>query len=412
MEVYMQLNEQQQKAFDAAHRGKNIFISGLSGSGKSYTVMKIRHSLTFTHFKKVGITSTTGISAINVKGKTLHSYLGIGLGKYSVKNLFKMITSTDKIKNKWVNLDVLIIDEVSMLSVELFKKLEELARLIRKNENPFGGIQLILVGDFAQLPVVGEDKLLFQSPLWNKCIDETIYLTEIIRQKDPLFCRILNKIRVAEIDDEVRKVLESCVREFTGEIKPIMLHSINALVDKANKAFYEKLPGPEYTYDISFEWYKNCNKDKYIKLVRFPLELELKENAQVMYLVNNDNLVNGSCGIVKRFEDGYPVVLFDNDKEKLVTEEVLSIEEEDEVIMTYKQLPLKLAFAASIHKSQGCTFSSAIIDMKNIFDHGQAYVALSRVQSLDGLYIKNLDFNVIKAHPIAKAFYKQLEEKK
>lgn len=403
------LNILQQKAYDAVLEKQNIFITGPGGVGKSFLIKKIKNDLSAT--KNIAITSTTGISAQIIGGVTLFSYLGIQLGTKTYDVLLLQLQKNIFMLNRWKRIDILIIDEVSMLSIELFEKLEKLARAIRKNQLPFGGIQLILTGDWLQLPSVTQSDFLFESNMWHTCIQQTIYLTQVIRQSNELFIRVLNKVRICDIDQEVRDVLQSREIKYhsvTGLI-PTMFFATNAKVDAANDAYYKKLTTQEYTYTLQYTWNKYVSyKEKYATLLRFKQELNLKVGSQVMYLINKNNLVNGSRGIIKEFVEGFPVVIFDNGITLLISVETLDIEEGNTSVVSYTQLPLTLAWAITIHKSQGSTLTLARINFKNVFEYGQIYVGLSRIQTLEGLYIRNLDFNVIKANPKAIQYYNNL----
>jgi ATP-dependent DNA helicase PIF1 len=409
------LTAEQRLVFDkVAENCQNIFITSPAGCGKSYLIKTIYSELQQT--KNVALTSLTGVSANILGGQTLHSYLGIGLGTASFKKLLDRLEKSVFIKNRWRRLHLLIVDEVSMLNVELLEKLEALARTIRKCDLPFGGIQLVFSGDFLQLPTVKSHKFCFESPVWDRCIDEVVLLSQIIRQKDETFARILNKIRVGDIDDECKTILESRAVPYLDQngIIPTMLYPTNAKVDAANSKYYDRLKGDEYRYNIVYTWFKKViDREKYERDMRFQYELSLKVGAQVMYLVNNPGLglVNGSRGVVKSFADGKPVVLFLNGKLIPIGMETLTIEEGDDLIMSYSQIPLKLAWSSTIHKMQGCTIDLVRISFRNIFEYGQFYVAVSRCTTLDGLYLRHLDWNLVKTHPKAMEFYKNLELK-
>jgi ATP-dependent DNA helicase PIF1 len=408
--------EGQKKIYDLViNERKNVFITSSAGCGKTFIIKEIYKVLSKT--ANVGITSLTGISAVVLGGSTVHSYLGIRLGDESCEKLCKRIKYNKFMANRWRRLDVLIIDEISMLSIELFEKLEQIARIMRSSDRVFGGIQLLFSGDFLQLPTVKSDKFCFETPLWNKCFTEpcgkTFLLTEIVRQKDATFARVLNKIRIGEVDDECKDVLEARVIKYFSQdgLIPTMLYPTNYKVDKTNTKYYNELAAPEYTYKIEYQWHsKKINKEYYESLVKLPYELRLKAGAQVMYLVNNPdlNLVNGSRGVVKGFVEGFPLVFFSDGSEKIITPECINIEENDEILLSYMQLPIKLAWAISIHKSQGSSMDLVRIDLKNIFEYGQFYVALSRCKTLDGLYIRNLVWGKVKTHPEALHFYKNL----
>lgn len=410
----MELNKKQQDAYNTIIFEKNnIFLTGAGGTGKSFLIKKLKKDLETKYCRNVAVTAMTGVSANVINGATLHSVLGLRLGVGSYDALYKMILTNKKILTRWRCINVLIVDEVSMLSITLFEKIEKLARAFRNDPRPFGGMQIVLVGDMAQLPPVKDDKFIFESSIWNKVIEKTIYLTEIIRQTDPVFRQVLNKVRMGIVDEQVEQVLKS--REIKYKSKdgfiPTMLESINAKVDKVNQTYYDRLEGAEHTYKIKPKFYKNIvYKEKYLNNLKFEDELSLKMGAQVMYLTNNiEGLFNGSRGIIVGFVDNMPLVLFTNGMKLLISPETLDIEEQDELIMSYTQIPLKLAYSVTVHRAQGCTLSLTRINFKNIFEYGQAYTALSRVKSLEGLYIRNLDFNVIKCHPSIKQFYEGLE---
>lgn len=407
-----QLNVLQQNAYDNILNKKNVFITGSGGVGKSYLIKAVFQKLSKT--KKIAMTSMTGVSANLIGGQTIHSYLGIGLGKQSFDLLYKKISASKFLLRKWVSIEILILDEISMLTLELFEKLEKLARHLRNSQLPFGGMQLIFSGDFLQISPIETNNFCFESTLWNKCINETIYLKEIIRQKDQLFISILNKIRIGCIDDEVKEVIKSREVKYLSEtgLIPTMLYSTNVKVDNTNKRYYDKLEEKEYNYEIKYAWKQNVyDRLRYENLVKFHTKLELKIGCQVMFLINKDNLFNGSRGVIKEFIGGYPVVLFADNTKRIITYETLSIEENDIEIMSYSQLPLRLSWAITCSKSVGMSCDLLRVDFKNIFAYGMAYVALSRVRKLENLYIRNLDFNLIYTNPKAKKFYEDLSIK-
>lgn len=408
------MNSRQQYAYDQIRNRRNVLLTAPAGCGKSYLIKRIYKDMSIDF--NIGLTSTTGISANIIGGKTIHSFLGIGIGTDSVRKLYKKINTSPFLQNRWKRLNVLIIDEVSMLSVELFEKIEELARMVRQNEAPFGGIQIVLSGDFLQLPAVKSDKFCFESKIWPKCIDETILLTEVMRQTDQVFIRVLNKIRVGNFDDECKQVIGE--REVACEVKdgilPTRLYSTNQIVDRANGRYYAALPDPEHEYKIEFKWHKSMPpraKEDIESNINIPFTISLKIGAQVIYLVNESsdkNMFNGARGIVTGFIENCPKVLFTDGRTRIVSKKTLEVHQNDELIVSYTQIPLKLAWALTIHKSQGQTIDLVRVNLSRIFEYGQFYTALSRCRSLQNLYISNLDWSSIKAHPKALEFYAKL----
>ena len=419
----LKLTQKQKEVYNYMCSGESIFITGLAGSGKTFTTKLFIKN--YSPLRVMAITSTTGTSALLINGTTIHSYLGIGYGKCSEEVLTNKILNSSWLKKRWIMLETLVIDEISMMDPKLFDKLESIARTIRRNDKPFGGIQLILSGDFLQLPCVGTDKFCFEAQSWSKCVKYTIYFDEVIRQSNVSFQSILNNVRVGEITEEVRKVLDSRIGvRLTNDfgIKPTRLYSLNCDVDRINDIELDNLAGDNiqfYEYEMDIVVYPNVNNkasviEKFKKNCTAPEKLQICIGTQVMLLKNLDlpkGLANGSRGVVIEFINEKPVVKFLNGEERFIDWEVWEIEENDKKILSAKQIPLRVAYAISIHKVQGSSIDYAEIDLSTIFEYGQAYVALSRVKTLEGLSIICIDYNHIKAQPKAVAFYQELKSK-
>lgn len=415
------LNDKQKIAYNLMVNGSNIFLTGSGGVGKSHLIKTFRQS--YNNKRIIAMTSLTGVSAILINGTTLHSYFGIGLGTGSLDFLITKIQKSSYFKKRWIKLDTLIIDEISMLDPELFDKLENIARIIRKNEKPFGGIQLILSGDWAQLPVVKKTMFCFEADTWSTCIKHTIYLTEIVRQNDKNFQKCLNNIRMGNVTSEVKKILLSRVGvDLTNEfgIKPTQFFPTNAMVDYINEQELDILSekGLEfYQYDMTLELHKFVPNrqyiiDKFIKDCPAIEILQLCVGSQVMLIYNlniEQGLVNGSRGVITSFVDDKPIVKFVDGHEIMIDYNVWEIEMDGNKFLTITQIPLRLGYAFSIHKAQGLTLDYAIVDITNCFEYGQAYCALSRVKNLEGLSILGLDFDKIRCNPKVLEFYKQFD---
>lgn len=414
------LNEKQNEAYSLMASKKNLLLTGCGGVGKSYLIKKFVR--TYCHSRNIAVTSTTGTSALLIGGTTLHSYLGIGLGTGNVDFLVDRINKMFWLKKRWLDLDCLIIDEISMLDPALFDKLETVARKIRCNIRPFGNIQLILSGDFLQLPSVGTDYFCFEAKSWRKCITNVICLTEIIRQSNKHFQNILNSIRIGDISDEVKDILNSRIGiELKNEygIKPTKLFSKNWAVDRVNNNELDILAedGREFfEYEMDIMVYpevknKQASIDKYLKFCSFKQSIQLCIGAQVMLSYNLDmdsGLCNGSRGVVVDFRNDLPVVKFLNGQIRIIEPQIYEFEESEKKILRASQIPLKIAYALSIHSCQGSSLDYAEIDLSEAFACGQSYTALSRVKNLEGLSIIDIDYGRIYANETVLEFYKNL----
>jgi ATP-dependent DNA helicase PIF1 len=441
----MELSREQQIAFDKYIQGNNIFITGPGGTGKSALIKKI-YSHAYSQFKDIHVTALTGCAAVilNCKAKTLHSWAGIGLGNGTIEELVTKIKKKKTAKTIWKNTDILIVDEVSMLSLKLFNTLNEIGKAVRCNMKPFGGIQVIFSGDFYQLPPVGDSeepdtqKFCFESDDWNSVFhrDCQIQLVKIFRQTDDVYSSILNQIREGKIKRRSNDLLMSYVGRSYSEnlvVEPTKLYPTKNKVEQINNSKMSSLRTEEREYEIKY--LKNLEMTKSQKEVPtnftdkdIQLELDFlagnlicdkqmktKIGAQVMCIINiksseGDTLIcNGSQGIITGYCDftRCPRVKYNNGVEMVMARHIW---ESDKIPgIGVSQIPLILAWALTIHKSQGATLDVAEIDVgSGIFECGQTYVALSRVKSLDGLYLTSFDAKRIRINKKVKDYYEAL----
>lgn len=432
-----ELTPSQVVAFDLVRKGNSIFITGSAGTGKSFLINTIK-TWAEKNDKKIAITALTGAAAALIQGKTIHSWASVGTGKDTVDDYYHYISNKWPAKMKWFKTNILVIDEVSMMDARFLDMLEDLACRIRRSNKPFGGIQVILCGDFFQLPPVskslrmGEDGeeyedtfFCFEANCWNKLISHTVELKEIMRQKDIEFATCLQKVRKGLVDEEVINLIESCYskskikKEIMTLIKPTRLYTTRVKVDEINTKELIKLQkmGNEVNhYNASGSSTKKSTPEeleRYLEIMDkdnpYEKDLYLAKDAQVMLLANlftEEGLVNGSRGVIIDFQDNYPIVKFMNGIELQIKEHEWRMDVNSSQTIIRKQIPLKLAWAITVHKSQGASLDCVELDIgSSIFEYGQTYVALSRVRSIDGLNIKDFNPKKIMAHPRVIEFY-------
>ncbi|MDR0423028.1 MAG: AAA family ATPase [Rickettsiales bacterium] len=415
------LSKSQQEAIDLIEEGKNIFITGPAGTGKSYLLNYLKNE-----YKSLHITASTGIAAVNVGGQTLHSWAGIGLGNLPIYEYMKYYMSAKGryMKKKLQSAQMLAIDEISMITPEVFDLLNNILKELRDNDKPFGGLQIILFGDFLQLPPVNKDYtrdtyFCFESEAWQEADIKAVVLNDIFRQQDEKLITMLNNLRVGALTKTDIELLKYCYqrKDIDPLIEPTILGTHNYQVEKINNERLRKLDTESKTYVASFE-----GKKEYIEFLNKNCiargELTLKIDSQVMMLKNThakEGVINGSIGIVVGFnKHNVPIVKFSNGVMLNIAPEIWEISRYDEangkttVEASMEQIPLILAWAITIHKSQGMSLDKIQCALKDAFTEGQIYVAISRVKSIDGLYIENFDINKIRANKKVIEFYKKI----
>nr|GMD87636.1 ATP-dependent DNA helicase PIF1-like [Ipomoea batatas] len=422
---------QQSQVLDAISAGKSVFVTGSAGTGKTFLIQHIIRKLRRIYGRsRVYVTASTGVSACALNGYTLHSFAGIGLGEATAEELLHKVCSNQRACHRWKMVQALIIDEISLISGELFDKLEFIARKIRSSINGsdeemvWGGIQVVASGDFFQLPPIFNkktQKFAFEACSWNLSFDTQIDLTTVFRQSDPQLIKLLQGIRKGEYDFEDLNLLENHCSKLEPDSLAVKLYPRNDDVYIVNKKHLDSLHQDLIGYravDSGEDSWK-----QQLKLGIAPDFLELCVGARVMLTKNLDarhKLVNGATGTVIGFEsvngtdktfgtNWLPIVKFDFQPEKLIIgPETWSIMDGEEVVAVRKQIPLILAWALSIHKCQGMTLDCLYTDLNRAFGYGMVYVALSRVKSLEGLHLSSFNPNMIKVHPKVLNFYNRL----
>lgn len=500
------LSKEQEHVLSLAKDGVSLFFTGSAGTGKSLLLRTIIKDLKRTHQGKVAITASTGLAACNIGGQTLHSFAGVGLGKGEPQKLLKYVRRNRGAINRWKSIQVLIIDEISMIDPQFFDTLDFIAKKIRHNNKPFGGVQLIICGDFYQLPPVVnrllpdgsenpdcEVKFAFEANSWKEALSKTIVLKEVFRQKgDQKFIDMLNQMREGTISEEASKEFQRLSRPLpTREgIVPSMLFATRREVDSSNNVRLAKLDGKPLLYSsIDGGTLTPQQKQTVLSNLLAPKALHLKKGAQVMCIKNIDStIINGTLGQVVDFvsdknilseisnedeaeadapasdapassssdfifadyqnkvtvdeevmtqeeidhinrkkslcqefnSDGsngklYPLVRFlmpdgVTTRTVVVYPEKWTVEDEkDEILASRVQLPLILAWSLSIHKSQGQTLQSVIIDLRRVFEAGQTYVGLSRAISRESVQVIGFERNRVRSHPKVINFYRDLQ---
>ena len=428
------LNTAQQKVIDSINAFNSVFITGSPGTGKSFVLKHIISNLNLNN-RNYAITSSTGCSAILINGQTIHSYLGLGIGNTTEDKIINKLKQNISKFKKIRDLNVLIIDEISMIDDITFTKISYILQKIKEDKRPFGGIQMIIVGDFCQLPPVSGNYC-FLSDIWKELNPECIHLTELIRQKDDeIFQKILQEVRFGKCSKKTFQILKKLNDKSFDRIVPTKLYSLNVDVNAININEYERLYQKKYNkkskdvtviqcypviHDIDYDLqllttnerngdfdifkYNPYSNDKNINLDDYTITLYKGLQIMITRNINFERgIVNGTIGIVT---DLSPSSVCIEDKDS--NHHIINFHKDmnDNTGKYVKFMPIKLSYAISIHKSQGATLDYIEIDGSTfIFAPGQLYTALSRAKSLFNIKIINLDKSSFICHKSVKEFY-------
>ena len=412
-------------ALNLLKSGQNVFITGSAGTGKTYLLNQFIQYLKERRIYPT-VVAPTGIAASHLKGQTIHSFFALGIRDTVVDNGYvEFLLKKSYLKSRFSKLKILIIDEVSMVSPEIFASMDKVLRAFKNSPEPFGGVQVVISGDFFQLPPVSkefkEKRFAWQSPVWRALELKSCYLHEKFRQDDNQLIKILDEIRSGVVSAQSHATLESCFyKKLNAQFTPTKLYTHNIDVDRINLEELNKLRSKPHTFTYTSRGSAK-NIEKIFKTSLVLEELTLKKDAVVLFIKNNSEkgYVNGTTGVVIGFEGDIPVVKTSTGKKIRVIAEDWNIENDaGEIIATVSQLPLRLAWALTIHKSQGMTLDSAEIDLSKTFEVGQGYVALSRIKNIEGLRLMGLNEMALTVEPltlridepIKKASFKAEEE--
>lgn len=411
--------------------GQNVFLTGAPGAGKTHLLNRF---IKYLHEREVNIaiTAPTGIAATHIGGMTLHSWSGLGIREDITEDVIEDLLSKSYLRKRFETTQVLIIDEISMLSPRLFEAIDVLLQNVRFSNEPFGGMQVVCTGDFFQLPPIikpnfqamedvlqDEDDIppryVWQTRTWQNLMPTVCYLSERYRHDDPDFIRLLDEIRAGNISSHSRELLDECQynTEFFDE-KPTRLYTHNADVDYINANELHKIKEEEHQFSAVRKGNQKISERLLENSLISPV-LTLKKGAQVLFIKNNfeKGYVNGTLGTVVDFdaEKKCPIVRTFDGKKILAEAEEWSISDENNTkVASVAQIPLRLAWAITVHKSQGMTLDAAEIDLRKAFERGQGYVALSRVKNLFGLKLLGFNGVALQVDPLVRQNDAALQE--
>lgn len=396
--------------------GNSVFLTGAPGAGKSFVLSQFVRIATRAG-RQVAVTASTGIAATHIGGMTIHSWSGLGVRSSVSERDLDALAARDKLVKRFAGTDVLVIDEVSMLQGSFLNALNRVAKKLRDNQTPFGGMQVILVGDMFQLPPVnraGEKvDFAYRSEAWEELNPDTCYLLEQHRQTGGGLLELLEALRAGELEDFHYETIQSRVGQRPDDDTLLTrLYAHNIDVDTINAKRLAELDGRLGVYEMSTKG-ASAKVEQLARGVLAPSTLELRIGAEVMFVANDfsKGFANGSRGRVVSLGGDYPVVkLASTGREVSVEPYTWQLVEDGRIRGEVSQLPLRLAWAITIHKSQGMSLDAAEIDLSRTFTPGMGYVALSRVRSLEGIYLKGINTMALQLHPDIFTFDRDLKD--
>lgn len=395
----------QRQALSVMLSGQSVFLTGPPGAGKTYILQEFINRAR-NRGKTVAVTASTGIAATHIGGATIHSWSGLGVREFIDSRTRQQLIANAKLVKRYNATDILVIDEISMLHGYRLDMVNETCKLLRKSERPFGGLQVILVGDLFQLPPVNRNKEMpdfaHLSASWQELNPKICYLNEQHRQQSDGLLDLLEAMRRGEFEQYHEELIQSRIGQKPDEEQTVTrLYAHNVDIDTVNQRHLQQLDSNVYQYEMETKG-GAVKVEQLQRSVLAPELLELKTAAEVMFVANNPGagFVNGTRGQVIDFQDDRPLVrLHGSSRVIKVESHSWKLEEDGKVRAEVVQLPLRLAWAITIHKSQGMSLDAAEIDLSRSFTPGMGYVALSRVRSLDGLFLSGINAMALRLHP-------------
>ncbi len=405
----------QTKALDILERQGNVFLTGAAGTGKSFLLHRYLRGKPTDAFP---IVASTGAAAVLVGGRTFHSFFGLGIMEGGVEETVLRAMRSRKLLNRLQSAVCVVIDEISMLSGATLYAAERIARAARQKDEPWGGLRIIAVGDFAQLPPVTPGAMqkdwAFLHPTWKESAFLPALLDTVMRTKDGDFLDILNAVRSGTVNDDVRTFLDAHTGYATDDTEGTRLYAHRARADDFNRRRLDLIPGQPRSFETEYAGDARAI-DSAKRAMPIPDVLQLKEGALVMMRKNDPQepqlFVNGSLGHVRRIEDELLVVeLLTGDVVEVEKQKFSYLDGDGKELVSAWNFPVTLAWATTIHKAQGASLDSLIVDLSALWEPGQAYVALSRVRNPGRLYVERWNASSIRAEPLVTQLYDAMAE--
>lgn len=406
----VELTDCQTKALELLRSNNNVFLTGHAGTGKSFVIRQYLNNLMYP----IPVLASTGAAAVLIEGRTFHGYFGLGIMEGGIERTIKKAITNNRVRARLNKDTTLIVDEISMIHPDAFEAANRIAKAVREDDSPFGGLRLIVVGDFLQLPPITYSsqpiKWLFDMDVWHQLDFKKVYLTQTMRTVASDFIKVLNSIRVGQVDDSVKSFLNSRQSPVGDDFNGTVLFGRRNQAEFFNIKKLNQIESDEVIFETEIKVASKVNKtpESLLMLSPLPKTLKLKKGALVMIRKNDPDgkFVNGSLARIDKFlKETIRITLFNGLKIDLAKDDFHILDPDGKKMATITNFPLSLAWATTIHKAQGASIDRVHVDLKSLWECGQAYVALSRARDPEHLFIDGWSPRSIKANPDAIKFY-------